>query len=345
MNFTKRRNFNLREYWIQSAAAIEPTLRFQSGADFAAWHAQALDKLRELCCEFPQPVDPDVEVEYSVIDGDIVRERVVFNTEEFLSVPCIVLYPKDMPKNGKNAAIVCSHGHGSSGKNAICGHRDCSATVDDIEAMNYDYALTMAKAGFLTIAPDLRGFGERKDNDISWHGRDFCNVNMLRGMLLNRYPLTGNIWDIMRCIDYLQTRSEVDPERIGMMGLSGGGTMTTFTSALEPRIKAADIMGYVNSWKAFGIDRANFCGMQILPGILRWLDVDDIAGLIAPRPLLLEIGMFDNCFYLQDYMRAYEHLQLIYGAAGVPDHLEADIFPGPHAFGGNKAEAFFKKHL
>ncbi|MDG0813596.1 hypothetical protein [Cohnella rhizosphaerae] len=73
--------------------------------------------------------------------------------------------------------------------------------------------------------------------------------------------------------------------------------MTTFAAAVDRRIKAADIIGYINSWEGFAIDRANFCGSQILPDIFRFFDVDDIAGLIAPRPLLIEMGIHDDCFF------------------------------------------------
>ena len=89
------------------------------------------------------------------------------------------------------------------------------------------------------------------------------------------------------------------------MGLSQGGTMTTFTAAVEPRIKAADIISYVNPWRGFGITRGNFCGSQIVPGIYRDLDTDDIAGLIAPRPLLIEMGIYDDCFFIQDLLKGY----------------------------------------
>ena len=165
-----------------------------------------------------------------------------------------------MAANGKNAAIVCAHGHGRYGKDPIAGIRSSAGMVEEIERHNYDYGLQMAKAGYLTLCPDLRGFGERRDGVDPFPGRDACNVNYLRGTMLGRSPLTLNIWDIKCCLDYLETRPEVDPKRIGMMGLSQGGTMTTFVSALEPRIAAADIMGYINPWEAFAFDRANLCG-------------------------------------------------------------------------------------
>ncbi len=142
--------------------------------------------------------------------------------------------------------------------------------ISFIHEHNHNYGEQMARAGFLTISPDLRVFGERRDGLDPFPGRDPCNVNFVKGTLLGIYTLTLNIWDMKCCLDYLETRPEVDKKRIGMMGLSQGGTMTTFTAAAEPRINAADIIGYVNPWREFGIKRANFCGSQIVPGIYRY---------------------------------------------------------------------------
>lgn len=250
-----------------------------------------------------------------------------------------------MKSDRSNAAILCSHGHGNFGKDPVAGMRSSPEMEYDIKTQNYNFAEIMAKQGYLTIAPDLRVFGERSDGLNPFPGRDRCNVNFIKGVMLGIWTLTLNIWDMKCCIDYLQTRPEVDPNRIGMMGLSYGGTMTTFTSAVEPRIKAANIMGYVNPWYEFGIKRANFCGSQIVPFIYKYFDTDDIAGLIAPRPLLIDMGIYDECFYLQDMIRGYEGVKKIYEAAGASDKLWADIHSGPHSFGGNKAIEFFKKYL
>jgi cephalosporin-C deacetylase-like acetyl esterase len=149
----------------------------------------------------------------------------------------------------------------------VTGMRSCPEMEEDIRTQNYNFAEIMAKAGFLTISPDWRVFGERSDGRNPFPGRDKCNVNFIKGSILGIWTLTLNIWDAKCCIDYLETRHEVDPNRIGIMGLSYGGTMTTFTSAVEPRIKAANIMGYFNPWYEFGMKRANFCGSQIVPYI------------------------------------------------------------------------------
>jgi hypothetical protein len=250
-----------------------------------------------------------------------------------------------MQPDRTNPAILCSHGHGPFGKDPVAGIRSSPEMVENIRQNNYNYGEQMARAGYLTLSPDLRVFGERSDLVEPIAARDRCNVNFIKGALLGIYPLTLNVWDVMRCIDYLQTRPEVDPSRIGMMGLSQGGTMTTFTTATEPRIKAADIIGYVNPWREFGMKRENFCGSQIVPGIYRYFDTHDIAGLIAPRPLLLEMGIYDSCFRIEDMLMGYEGVKRIYEAAGVPDRLWADVHPGPHAFAGNKAFEFFARYL
>lgn len=341
------RNFSMQTYWDKLAESWTPVLKFKGKTrkDWETWRKQAYKKFVELLGAFPEPVRLEAEIESSVEEGDLIRQRVVFNSEKYMSVPCQLLKPKTMKNDRSNAAIICSHGHGDFGKDPVAGVRSSPDHIANITLHNYNYAEQMAKAGFMTLAPDLRVFGERRDGFNPFPGRDPCNVNYVKGSILGFYPLTLNIWDIKCCIDYLSTRGEVDANRIGMMGLSQGGTMTTFASAFDKRIKAADIIGYVNPWARFGIHKANFCGSQVVPNIFHFFDTDDIAGLIAPRPLLLEMGIYDNCFPIQDLLVGYEGVKKIYQAAGKGEDLWTDIFPGPHGFGGNKAFDFFRKYL
>ena len=342
----ENRNFYLTDYWNKLAENHKPLLSYaNSGLDFSEWRPKAMDKLLELLGTFPEKVALNPVVEYSVDEGEYVRQRVIFDTEENMACPAFVLIPKSAKKNRSTPAIVCSHGHGPLGKDPVAGIKDDADHVEEIKKMNYNYAEQMALAGFVTIAPDLRGFGERRDDgDFLW-GRDLCNINFIKGALFGIYPLTLNIWDIRCCIDYLETMEEVDSERIGMMGLSYGGTITTFTSAVEPRIKAADIIGYVNPFSAFAVGEANFCGSQMVPNLYKYFDTYDIAGMIAPRPLLVEMGTNDLCFEFRNLSKGYEQIEKIYAAAGVPDRIDSDIHPGGHQFSGKKAADFFKKNL
>lgn len=339
------RYFSLSDYWNRQAKDWVPLLSFRGSSlsDWEAWRKEALTKFLELLGEFPARVDLAAEVEYAIEDGDLIRERVVFDSEEYASVPCVVLRPKAMQANKKNAAIICCNGHPVDlGKDPVAGVRSGPAYDQAIASMNYNFGEQMAKAGFLTIVPELRGFGERNDSPGR---RDVCNLNFIKGSILGIYTQTLNIWDIKCCVDYLETRAEIDPKRIGMMGLSFGGTMTTFTTAVEPRIQAANIMGYVNPFARFAIERGNFCGSQIVPGIFRYFDTHDIAGLIAPRPLLIDMAIYDDCFYIQDLLAGYDGVKRIYKAAGAEHLLQADIHPRGHAFAGNKAFGFFKTYL
>ena len=342
-----RRDFSMLQYFNRLAEKHVPQLAFggKTKDDWREWHEKAHAKLIELLGEFPKPVDLSPEVVYSVEEDGLVRERVILDTEEYMSVPCVVLKPTSMKEDGANAAILCSHGHGVYGKEAVSGNKSSEGLRDTIASLNYNYGEQMARRGFLTISPDLRVFGERSDGGDAYPGRDECNVHFIRGMILGVYTLTLNIYDMTRVIDYLQTRPEVDPERIGMMGLSQGGTMTAFTTAAEPRIKAADISGYMGSWRTLGIADANFCGSQVLPDIFRYLDVPDVAGLASPRPLLIEMGIRDDCFSIDDMVPGAERVRRIYDAAGAADALHLEIHPGPHAFAGGQAFEFFERYL
>ena len=340
-------SFYLYDMWNKMAEKHKPLLSFENaGLGFAEWKEKALDRLLSLLGEFPEKVDLEAVTEYSEERDGYIRRKVVFNVDEYMAVPCYVLVPKNRLPGEKLPAIVCLHGHGPFGKDPVAGIRGDSRHAAEIAEYNYNYGEIMAREGFVTICPDLRGFGERREFiEATSTGRDLCNINFIKGAMFGVYTLTLNVWDARRCIDYLETMDEVDPSRIGIMGLSYGGTVTTFTSAVEPRIKATDIIGYVNPFSGFAIGRANFCGSQMVPDLYRYFDTCDIAGLTAPRPLLLEMGICDHCFYYKDLHKGYLGTKAIYEAAGAGDLLYADVHDGGHAFSGKLAPDFFKKYL
>jgi len=109
--------------------------------------------------------------------------------------------------------------------------------------------------------------------------------------------------------------------------------------------KAADVICYSDRFADMGIRDVNFCGSQITPGLYDLCDIPDLQGLIAPKPLLVEIGTYDECFKLDSAMSCWRDVEKIYAAAGVRDRLELDLFEGGHQWGGNKSLAFFNKWL
>jgi hypothetical protein len=85
--------------------------------------------------------------------------------------------------------------------------------------------------------------------------------------------------------------------------------------------------------------------MQVAPGLFKLVDLPDLQGLLAPKPLLVDIGAYDTCFKVDTATQCFRKVESIYQAAGASDNLELDLFPGEHGWGGNKSLAFFRKHL
>ena len=121
--------------------------------------------------------------------------------------------------------------------------------------------------------------------------------------------------------------------------------MTTWIALIDERIKAADIICYSCCFKNFAVADGNFCGSQYIPALYTLCDVPDLHGLIAPRPLLAEIGIHDKCFHEYDALNCVKEVKKIYAATGDSAKYDIDIFDGDHKFAGNKAFAFFEKYL
>ena len=325
----------------------QPALAFEGGteADFESWQHALKAKVRELLLDFPKPAPLSPELYGKEECPAFVREKWVIQTEQDCFMPLYLLVPHE--RQHPAPAILCCHGHGPCGKDPVAGvHFDDPARRANIAQHNYNYGEQMAQRGFVTIVPDWRSFGERiAYSSGDFGGRDTCNIHFLQHLLMGRTLLGANVFDAMRAIDFLLTRDEVDHERIGCMGLSFGGTMTTYTTLLDDRIKAADIICYATTTAHYSIHCANTCGSQLVPGLYQYADVGHVIGAIAPRPLLIESGTSDMCFEFHSAREAHGIVRRIYEAAGAEDKLEIDAFPGGHAFAGNKAFSFFARHL
>jgi hypothetical protein len=128
------------------------------------------------------------------------------------------------------------------------------------------------------------------------------------------------------------------------MGISGGGTATTFSAALEPRIRAAMISGYLNTFRD-SIMSLSHCIDNYVPGILNWAEMYDVAGLIAPRPLFVESGTKDDIFPVQASKSSYGRVQKVYEVFGASGSIEQEIFEGEHSFYGVRGLPFLSRQL
>jgi dienelactone hydrolase len=278
----------------------------------------------------------------------LIKQRWVIDVQAGLSATFLVFRPAGLAADEKRPAILCCHGHGPHGKNTYMG---LAPNVEPAKC----FGLQMAKAGFVTYSLDWLGFGERNaqakphySSAVNMDGympRDACNIYYLCETLLGSCVLASNLHDARVVTDCVASLPFVDGARLGVMGQSLGGTMTTWVMATDERFRAADVICYAGTFREIAFRTYNVCGSQVAPGLMALVDVGDLQGLIAPRPLLLEVGIHDTCFQIDDARESCRQTERVYQAAGAALNFEMDVFPGGHTWGGNKSRAFFRKHL
>lgn len=341
------RNLSPQHMFEQMALEHKPECAFP-GKDFQAWKADTYPKVIATLGDFPErvPLNPELMAEWEH-DG-LRKQRWLIDVGKHISAAFLVNIPGDLKDGEKRPAIHCWHGHGSFGKESVMGNDSSPERKADIERHNYNYGHQMAKSGFVTFAIDWIGAGERNDSNkphfkSNIGGRDWCNLYYLHATMLGMTPLSINIAHGMAATDFACTLPFVDAERLGVMGLSGGGTMTLWTALYDRRFKAAEIICYSDLWPYFAFRDLNYCGMQMTPGLFKLVNLHDLQGLLAPMPLLVDIASYDTCFNVDTAMACFKGLEAIYRAAGAP--LELDLFPGEHSWGANKSVPFFTRYL
>jgi dienelactone hydrolase len=346
------REFSPMEYWRRRYLTEKPLLQWESGTNegFPVWKKKFKKAFLSCLGRFPErgyPLHP--EITETVEMEKYVRKRIVYNADEFSRIPAYLFIPSQITFPAP--AVVCPHGHGR-GKDDVAGIATEEWEKRHIEGYNYNYAEQFALHGYVTIAPDLRCFGERTDSKEEVYGfveieegNHWCDINFIRGMLLGYNLLSLHIFDIIRTIDYLESLHIVDPKRIGCMGLSQGGTTALFSSAYEDRIRVTGVSGYLNSWRDFPIPRGQICGSQVVPGLLHYGDHAEVAGLICPKPLFLEFGTRDPIFPVEGTRKTISAVESMYQAAGAEDQIGYEEFDGEHEFKGNEIFNFFARWL
>lgn len=332
------RNVSLWHQW-NALCNRPPRMRLSevSHDAWASWRASFSAKLDELM----GPTNPLVPLESEVISSEHIegyrRERIVIDTEPDMSVPAWLLIP-DEP-NG--AGIVSIHGHGYVHGETV-GIGGDAESCERLRRLNYAYGRRYVERGYTVINPDMRNFGARHDDER--YRRDSCDLAALRLQQFGVNLIAGQIRDLKACLTVLGDRSEVDPARIGATGLSYGGRLTMYLAALDERVACAVSSGALNIFRErLTIDSS--CAAQFVPGMLTCGDTPEVFGLIAPRPLLLELGTVDGTSPEVFAMEAWAQIERIYEAAGTRDRLDIDVFETGHRYHGAKAFDWMQRWL
>ena len=283
------------------------------------------------------------ELDRVQIAGGIVRTHATLQVEHNVWMPFYLLEPQTpkLDAHGCKRCYICPHGHQGAGAASVAGVTGVPAVDDAVRKFNYDYGLRLARMGYVTVCPDARGWGYRRD----WKGQGDDENSFLRGTCLNQARMAEplgltvaglNAWDNMRLIDYLEARGDIAMDDLGCFGFSGGGYMTLYLAALDPRVRKAFVSGYL-----YGVDDSLLhlngnCSCNYVPGLWRLLDMGDIASLIAPRPLLVQSCEGDHLNGARGLENVDEQLDIVrdaYKLVGHADGLSHEVCPGGHHLG------------
>ena len=300
---------------------------FKFPGDLSAWNKQRIgvrEKLLELLGDRPERPQPlQVKTVFKEQRNGYVLEKFIFDNGVDSYVPGYIAIPSNL--RGKAPAILGMHGHGSS-KDNIFGS-DPNSTSQDIMAL-------LVSHGFIVIAIDNYFNGERK-------GKGPAGKNEMQTRADQEFSLFKiNLWfgrslwgmqvrDEQIALDYLLSRPEVDPERIGITGMSMGSTRAWWLAAIDDRVKAIVGVACFTRYEELIAQRyLRAHGIYyFVQGMLQHFDTEAVMGLMAPRPFLALTGDSDGGSPLSGIKVLEQKLNTVYSLYGEQENFKSIIYP------------------
>lgn len=316
----------------------------------------------------------------------ICRYHVLLRTEPDITLSAYLLVPASA--NAGTPIFLCPPGHNGAGKYTVAGVRGARAIEESIEKYNYDFGWQLACLGYVAFCPDVRGFGERREEledtktlPLAMKGDCYWLAHMGEPIGI---PVLGMLsWDLMRCVDFLKeytitkegelkrqkngvveertsmcaTRTSEkwhehlstpkpadsehavsedarwSPERIIAFGFSGGAMQSLYLSALDDRIHATFLSGYMYGFRDSLLRMNRNCSCNYVPHLMEHFDMGDIASLIAPRRLMIQSCREDRLAGVRGLTNVQEQVDIIranYAVSGNTENVQQDIEDGPH---------------
>lgn len=292
------------------------------------------DLIVQLMGRWPEHAPLEPQVEERVDLGDVIRERLTYQVEPGERVPAYLLLPKDLQPGERRAGIFAHHQHAGQ------FHWGKSEVVGVAGNPEQAYALELAGRGYVVLAPDAICFEERGPYNGSLDnpterpsaGRDNERFEFTKRVMYGSCLQTKMTWDMQRGLDYLQSRPEVDPERLGCIGHSLGGQQTLFLAALDERVRAAISSCGFSSMTSVIREGINHNFGAYVPGWLQHGDAGNLLAEVAPRAFLALNGESDRIFPIDGLHTSYAVARPAYEAANAADRLDLGVYPGGHGF-------------
>ena len=310
----------------------------RSSADWQERQERLNETLIDVVGPFPERTPLNAKVVKTIDKDDYRVEHIVYESRPEFYVTSSMFIPYGL--QGKAPVVIYTSGHTQEGyRNKIYQH----------------VILNLVKKGFIVFAFDPVGQGERLEYYVPETGKSSVNGPSAEHSYSGAQAfITGSsqarymIWDGIRAVDYLLTREEVDPVRIGITGRSGGGTQSAYIAAFDERIYAAAPGNYITNFTRLLQSIGPQDAEQNLPdAIARGIDHADLLAVRAPKPVLV-MTTTNDYFSIQGARETAKEVSAIYEAYGKEENFSMVEADAGHASTQENREAmyaFFQAHL
>ena len=336
-----------REFLARSAAGLTLLLSgAAAGPAHAAEKKMERDAFRKKLLEclggaWPEPCELRPKLRETMRKDGYRIESLTYEAEADDPIPAMLLVPDGVDAQHPVPAVAIWHQHNGQyhlGKSEPAGL--------DGNPMHHT-GVALAKEGYVVLCPDALCFEERQDKRLK--GGNYERFEFLRYVVAGKCMAWKNILDMRRAVDYLCSRPEVVKERIGCYGHSMGSTHTWLVGPWEPRLKALVGNCCLPTYAAIHRTKLLHCFPNFIPGLHQYGDTPDVAALIAPRALHLNLGENDGGSPIQEARAGVETIAAAYKAVGAEDRFTSFIEPDTgHVLSEamwKRVREFFAKHL
>ena len=270
---------------------------------------------------FPEPAPLRVELRKAVQKKGYRIESLCYEVEPGERVSAFLLVPDQANASNPAPGIAVWHQH--NGEFHLGKSEPAGLAGDPVHRTG----AALAREGYVVLCPDALGFEERQDPTGKLKGQDYERFEFLRQVVRGRSLAWKNILDMKRAVDVLANRPEVLPDRLGCYGHSMGSTHAWLLGPLEPRLKCIIGNCCLPTYEAIEEKHLLHCFPNFVPGWKNFGDTPEIAALIAPRALHLNLGEKDNNSPIESAKRGIQRIAEAYKRAGVPDNFTYFIEP------------------
>ncbi len=254
-----------------------------------------------------------------------------------------ILKPKNIKEKAPATVALCGHGYGVRQILGISknGNKKRLRYIDNYQK---NFAAELAKKGCIVTAPELFGFGEaRLAKDLKKPFYISSCDELSHHLLPYGLTVAGvRVMQAIACAEILLKDPDADQDRLGIMGISGGGLTALYASVIDERFARTVVSGYINTFRSSILSMWH-CPDNYIPGILATGEIYDFASSIAPRELLIESGTKDRLFPIEASRKAHKEIAHIYSLLGAEEKLTIDVFDGKHSVSGRKSFDFLSK--